>query len=150
MGDICNIMSIYQCMHLEAMHWQMQVEPLDDAADQLHLFNEFHALHQSMLKIKKRLKECYIDYYASLSEGGNSNHYHDVVEQEQQEFDDVKETLIALMHRKAFVAAIADEWKHLPPAAKQFMNTHVRDANFYSMVHLTLSNKHEHGYDYEP
>lgn len=148
MSDMHNIMSIYHSMHLETMHWQMQVEPLDDAADQLHLFNEFHALHQSMLKIKKRLKECYIDYYASLSEGGNSNHYYDVVEQEQQEFDDVKETLIALMHRKAFVAAIADEWKHLPPAAKQFMNTQVRDANFYSQVHLML--RDEHGYDYEP
>lgn len=148
MSDNCNIMSIYQRLHLETMHWQMPVEPLDDAMTQQHLFNEMHALHQQMLKIKKRLKECYIDYYASLSEGGNSNHYHDVVEQEQQEFDDVKESLMALMHRKAFVAAIADEWKHLPPDAKQFMNTQVRDANFYSQVHLTL--RDEHGYDYEP
>lgn len=148
MSDMHNIMSIYHSMHLETTHWQMPVEPLDDAMHQQHLFNEMHALHQQMLKIKKRLKECYIDYYASLSEGGNSNHYYDVVEQEQQEFDDIKESLMALMHRKAFVAAIADEWKHLPPDAKQFMNTQVRDANFYSQVHLTLRDEHDH--DYEP
>lgn len=148
MSDTCNIMNIYQRLHLETTDWQMQMEPLDDAAVQQHLFNSFHALHKQMLKSKERINICKQDYSASLSEGGAAEHYWQIVEEELQEFDIIKEELIALMHMHAFVDAAANHWNHLDDAAKQFMNGEVGDINHYSNTHLKL--KDDYGYDYEP
>ena len=148
MNDINNIASIYQQLHLETSNWQMQAEPFDAAKQQQHLFNSFHALHKQMLKSKERINICKQDYYSSLSEGGAAEHYWQIVEEELQEFDAIKEELIALMHMHAFVDAAANHWNHLDDAAKQFMNGEVGDVHQYSKTHLKL--KDDNGYDYEP
>lgn len=133
-----NIMSIYQCMHLETINWQMQMEPLDAAIDQQHLFNKMQMLMQHLLKSKKRLIECKKDYAAALHgmrAGERVEHYWQVVEEEQQEFQAIAKEVIAFMRTHAFVDAAATHWNQLSDDAKRMMNA-MGDAATYHQQHL--------------
>ena len=138
MSDTCNIMSIYQRMHLETTDWQMQVEPLDAAIDQQHLFNKMQMLHQQMLRSKKLLIEYKKDYAAALHgmrHGERVEHYWQAVEEEQHEFQSIAKELIAFMRTHAFVDAASTHWNQLNDDAKRMMNA-MGDAATYYQQHL--------------